>query len=75
MNKIFKFSPFFKCMKVLASDNISWVLYTEVVAKIFPNLNVFVHLVVPVGWGSCLLRLAIFVIVCDLGGFFLFIIF
>ena len=33
----------------------SWVLYT----KIFPNFNV-VHLVVPVGWGSCLPRLAIF---------------
>ena len=44
--------------------NILWVLYTsytEVVpiSTIFPNLNVVGHLAVPVGWGSCLLRLAI----------------
>ena len=33
---------------------------TEVVPKIFPNLNVVGHLAVPAGWGSCLPRLAIF---------------
>ena len=27
---------------------------TEVVPKIFPNLSVVAHSVVPVGWGSCL---------------------
>ena len=32
-------------------------LTTEVVPEIFPNLNVVGHLAVPVGWGSCLLRL------------------
>ena len=32
----------------------------EVVPKIFPNLNVIAHLVVPAAWGSCLPRLAIF---------------
>ena len=36
------------------------LLTTEVVPKIFPILNVIGHLAVPVGWGSCLLRLAIF---------------
>ena len=30
------------------------------VPKIFPNLNVVGHLAVPVGWRSCLPRLAIF---------------
>ena len=35
-------------------------LHIEVVPKSFPNLNVVAHLVVPVGWGSCLLRVAIF---------------
>ena len=43
--------------------NISWfsvLLTTEVVPKIFPNLNVVCHLAVPAGWGSCLPRLAIF---------------
>ena len=48
----------------LSSDNISWILYTsyrtEVVPKIFPNLNVVAHLVVPAGWGSYLQKLAIF---------------
>ena len=45
----------------LTSDNISWILLTtEVVSKIFQNLNVVAHLVVPVGWGSYLWRLAIF---------------
>ena len=51
--------------------NVSWFLYTsykEVVPKIFPNLNVVGHLAVPAGWGSCLPRLAIFL----LGNFFLF---
>ena len=33
---------------------------TEVVSKIFPNLNVVGHIAVPAGWGSCLPRLAIF---------------
>ena len=32
----------------------------DVVPKIFPYLNVIGHLPVPAGWGSCLLRLAIF---------------
>ena len=36
------------------------LLTTEVVPKIFKNLNVAAHLVVPAGWGSCLPRLAIF---------------
>ena len=39
----------------------SLLLTTEVVPKIFPNLNVVGHLAVPAGWGSCLLRLAIFI--------------
>ena len=46
----------------LASDNILWILYlftTEVVPKIFPNLNIVAHFVAPGGWGSCLSRLAI----------------
>ena len=30
---------------------------TEVVAKVFTNLNVVAHLVVPASWGSCLPRL------------------
>ena len=38
----------------------SLLLTTEVVRKIFPNLNVVGHLAVPVGLGSCLPRLAIF---------------
>ena len=38
------------------------LLTTDVVPKIFPNLNVIGHLPVPAGWGSCLLRLAIFII-------------
>ena len=45
----------------LTSENTSWILLTtEVIPKIFPNLNVIAHLVVLAGWGSCLLRLAIF---------------
>ena len=36
------------------------LLKTEIVPKIFPNLNVVAHLVIPAGWGSCPLRLAIF---------------
>ena len=36
------------------------LLTTEVVPKIFPNLNVVAHLIVPAGWGFCLPRLAIF---------------
>ena len=37
-----------------------WILLIcEVVPKIFPNLNVVAHLVVPVDWGSCLPRLSI----------------
>ena len=36
------------------------VLLTTDVPKISPNLNVVGHLAVPAGWGSCLLRLAIF---------------
>ena len=42
------------------SCGFSILLTTEVVPKIFPNLNVVSHLAVPVGWGSCLPRLAIF---------------
>ena len=39
--------------------------------KIFPNLNVVGHLAVPAGWGSCLPRLAIFVLCAgSLGGGF-----
>ena len=34
---------------------------TEVVTKIFRNVNVVGHLAVSEGWGSCLPRLAIFV--------------
>ena len=33
---------------------------TEVVSKIFTNLNIVAHLVAPAGWGSCLPKLAIF---------------
>ena len=36
------------------------LLITEVVLKIFPNLNVVAHLVLLAGWGSCPPRLAIF---------------
>ena len=43
-----------------ASRGFAILLTTEVVPKIFPNLNVVGHLAVPVGWGSCLPRLAIF---------------
>ena len=42
------------------SCGFSILLTTEVVPKIFLNLNVVGHLAVPVGWGSCLPRLAIF---------------
>ena len=45
-------------------------LTTEVVPKIFPNLNVVAHLVLPAGWGSCLLRLAIFAFMKTCSGFF-----
>ena len=38
----------------------SLLFTTEVVPKIFPNLNVVGHLAVRAGWGSCLPRLAIF---------------
>ena len=41
----------------------SILLTTEVVPKIFPNLNVVGHLAVPAGWGSCLPMLAIFILV------------
>ena len=37
-----------------------YFLTTEVVPKIFSNLNVVAHLAVPAGWGCCLPRLAIF---------------
>ena len=43
------------------SCGFSILLTTKVVPKIFPNLNVVGHLAVPAGWGSCLLRLAIFI--------------
>ena len=36
------------------------IFTTEVVPKVFPNIIVVAHLVVPAGWGSCLPRLAIF---------------
>ena len=42
------------------SHGFSVLLKTEVVPKIFPNLNVLGHLAVPAGWGSCLPRLTIF---------------
>ena len=32
---------------------------TEAITKILPNLNVVAHFVVPAGWGSCQLKLAI----------------
>ena len=37
-----------------------YFLQTEVVPKIFPNLNVVAHLVVPADWGSCRPKPAIF---------------
>ena len=45
---------------VRTSCGFSILLTTEVIRQIFPNLNVVAHLVVPVGWGLCLTRLAIF---------------
>ena len=48
------------CESFVEHLGFSILLTTEVVPKIFPNLNVVGHLAVPVGWGSCLLRLAIF---------------
>ena len=45
----------------------SILLTTEVIPKIFPNLNVVGHLAVPAGWGSCLPRLAIFYILISNG--------
>ena len=33
-------------------------LQLKLFLKVFQNLNVIAHLVVPVGWGSCLPRLA-----------------
>ena len=42
------------------SSVFSVCLTTEVVPKIFPNLNVVGHLAVPAGWGSFQPRLAIF---------------
>ena len=42
------------------SHRFSILLTIEVVPNIFSNLNVVTHLVVPAGWGSCLLRRAIF---------------
>ena len=42
----------------------SILLMTEVVPKIFLNLNVVGHLAVPAGRGSCLPRLAIFLFLC-----------
>ena len=44
----------------LTSEKICTLLTSEVVLKIFPILNVVAHLVIPVGWSSCLLRRAIF---------------
>ena len=41
------------------SCGFSVLLTTDVVPKIFPNLNVVGHLALPAGWGSCLPRLAI----------------
>ena len=57
------------------SCGFSILLTTEVVLKIFPNLNVVGHLAVPAGWGSCLLRLAIFfsLLITVRPGIFLFI--
>ena len=42
------------------SRGFSIFVTTELVPKIFPNLNAVGHLAVPAGRGSCLLRLAIF---------------
>ena len=42
------------------SCGFSMLLTTEVVSKIFRNLNVVGHIAIPAGWGSCLLRLAVF---------------
>ena len=44
----------------LSSRGFTVLLTTEVVPKIFSNLNVVCHLGVPAGWGSCLPRMAIF---------------
>ena len=42
----------------------SWpVNLTEVVSKVFSNLSVVAHLVVPLGWGSCLPGLAFFLLI------------
>ena len=49
-------------------ENICILLTTEVVPKIFPILNVVAHLVIPVGWDSCLLMLAILLICCSTRG-------
>ena len=68
MNKILSpLSTVFSYMKVPISDSLLWVLYTsykiiEIVSFIFQNLNIVAYLIVPVGWGSCLLRLAILLI-------------
>ena len=35
----------------------------EAVPKNFPNVNVVSHLVVPADWGSCMLRLADFLVI------------
>ena len=48
------------CCHAMASRGFSVLLTTEVVSKIFSNLNVVCHLAVPAGWGSCLPRLTIF---------------
>ena len=41
------------------------LLTTDVVPKIFPNLNVIGHLPVPAGWGSCLPRLTLFLVILN----------
>ena len=46
----------------------SILLTTEVVPKIFKNLNVIAHLVVPAGWGTYLPRMAIFLQLINLSG-------
>ena len=56
-NKIFKFSPICNCMQISTSDNILSVLHF--VPLIFPNVDIFTHLVVPAGWDFCLRKLTI----------------
>ena len=51
--KYASFPPFFNCMKVLISESCGFC------TLLFSDLNVVANLVVLVGWGSCLLRLAV----------------